>query len=228
MTSSTTKNTVAEQLALLAALIENSDDALCATTLEGIISLWNPATERLFGYSADEAISRHISLVADDAHKKETDEFLERVKQGDKVVHHPTVRKRKDGSELNVSLTMAPIRDRSGNSIGAVTIARDMTIQKQFEEKVKSQQQQLIQTAKMASLGTLVSGIAHEINNPVNLILLHNTLFQKLWEDLKPLLTEKAATEPGRKYAGLSYQYLMENIDQHLSDMQMATEISGH
>jgi two-component system sensor histidine kinase VicK len=124
-----------EKSAKLAAIIESSDDAIVSKTLESIITSWNDAAERIFGYQADEMIGESIlKLIPLDLQYEET-EILSRLKKGERVEHFETKRLRKDGILIDVSLTISPIKDKLGNIIGLSKIARDITEAKSAEEK---------------------------------------------------------------------------------------------
>lgn len=111
----------------LAAIVESSDDAIVSKDLSGIIKSWNAGAERLFGYPAKEVIGKHIGLVIPNDRQGEEDLILSRVRQGQRVEHFDTVRKRKDGTFVPISLTVSPIRNSAGLIIGASKIARDIT-----------------------------------------------------------------------------------------------------
>jgi PAS domain S-box-containing protein len=119
----------------LAAIVESSDDAIVGKSLNGVIKEWNAAAERLFGYSADEAIGRHISLVIPPERIAEEDRIIAELKAGRRVEHFETERLRRDGRRISVSLTISPIKDASGNVIGASKIARDVTGKKALEQE---------------------------------------------------------------------------------------------
>jgi PAS domain S-box-containing protein len=122
---------------LLAAIVDSSDDAIVSKSLDGIITSWNKSAERIFGYSAEEAIGQHITLIIPPEHHAEESEILTRLGRGERVDHFHTVRRRKDGTLLDVSLTISPVRDSSGRVIGASKVARDITAQKRVAEKVR-------------------------------------------------------------------------------------------
>jgi PAS domain S-box-containing protein len=119
----------------LAAIVESSDDAIISKTLDGIITSWNPAAERLFGYTAEEMIGGPIAILAAPDRENEMPAILESIRRGEKVDHYETVRRRKDGSLVEISLTVSPIRDETGRIIGASKIARDITARKQIEDR---------------------------------------------------------------------------------------------
>lgn len=116
--------------AWLAAIVENSDDAILSKTLDGIIMTWNRGAERLFGYTAAEAVGKHITLVIPEERYHEEDEILRRLRAGERIDHFETVRRRKDGAFVEVSLTVSPVRNEAGEILGASKIARDITAQK--------------------------------------------------------------------------------------------------
>ena len=119
----------------LAAIVESSDDAIVSKTLDGLITSWNPAAQRLFGYTAEEVIGRPISILAAPDREDEMPANLERIRRGEKVDRYETVRRRKDGSLVDISLTVSPIRDATGQIVGASKIARDITARKNIEER---------------------------------------------------------------------------------------------
>jgi PAS domain S-box-containing protein len=129
-----TERTRAEEVrAKLAAIVESSDDAIIGRTLEGTITSWNKGAEVIFGYRADEMIGKHVSMLAAGDRDDELAAILRRVEQGEKISHFETVRVRKDGRRIDVSLTISPIRNAAGDVVGASTIARDITERKRAE-----------------------------------------------------------------------------------------------
>ena len=119
----------------LAAVVESSDDAIVSKTLEGIVTSWNPAAEKLFGYTAEEMIGRPIAILAAPDRENEMPAILESIRRGEKVDHYETVRRRKDGGRVDISLTVSPICDDTGRIVGASKIARDITVRKRLEER---------------------------------------------------------------------------------------------
>lgn len=126
---------VQEANAWLAAIVEGSDDAVLSKSLEGIISSWNAGAERLFGFTASEAIGRHITILIPDDRLHEEEEIIGRIRRGERVDHYETVRRRKDGSLLDISLTISPVRDAQGVIIGASKIARDISERKRAQQR---------------------------------------------------------------------------------------------
>lgn len=116
-----------ERQARMAAIVDSSDDTIVSKTLDGIITSWNRAAERMFGYTQEEAIGRHISLIIPQARLKEEEYIIGQIRQGNKVDHFETIRIDKNGKEIPISLTISPIIDESGQIIGASKIARDIS-----------------------------------------------------------------------------------------------------
>ena len=120
----------------LASIVESSDDAVVSKDLNGIIATWNRGAERLFGYMAEEVIGEPITILIPPERRDEESGILERIRRGEHVDHYETVRRRKDGSLVTVSLTVSPVTDETGRIVGASKIARDITEQKRREEHV--------------------------------------------------------------------------------------------
>ncbi len=138
---------------LLAALVESSDDAIVGKTLESVITSWNKGAERIFGYTAEEAIGQSILMIIPHDRQHEEEMILSRLRRGERIEHYETVRRRKDGTELDISLTISPIRDASGRIVGASKIARDVTKQKRAERAVQEGAERLTLALKSARLG---------------------------------------------------------------------------
>jgi PAS domain S-box-containing protein len=168
--------------ATLAAIIESSDDAIVSKDLNGRIVTWNAGAERLFGYSEQEVIGQPITLIIPHSHLNEETMILQRIRNGERIDHYETVRQAKNGSLLDISLTVSPIRDGLGNIVGASKIARDITRRKlieaalsQSQERLRQQaqelEQQLIMSGRLVSLGEVTASMAHEFNNPLGIIM---------------------------------------------------------
>lgn len=120
---------------LLAAIVASSEDAIVSKTLDGIITSWNKSAQRTFGYTPEEAIGKHISLIIPPDRLDEEVHIIERLRRGERIEHFQTVRRRKDGSTLDVALTISPVRDSTGRVVGASKVARDITAEKLAEER---------------------------------------------------------------------------------------------
>jgi PAS domain S-box-containing protein len=120
----------------LAAIVESSADAIISKDLNGVIATWNKGAERLFGYLEQEAIGKPITMLIPEPHRGEEARILERIRSGERIDHFETVRRRKDGSLVSISLTVSPIADGAGRIVGASKIARDITEQKRREEQI--------------------------------------------------------------------------------------------
>lgn len=169
--------------AQLAAIIESSEDAIVSKDLNGIITSWNHGAEHLFGYLADEVIGKPITILIPPDHPDEEKAILERVRRGQAVEHYETIRRHKDGTLLDISLTVSPLRDEQGRIIGASKIARDITERRRSEEmlsRLAAERAQLLDNERAARadaerLGRLkdefLATLSHELRTPLNAIL---------------------------------------------------------
>jgi PAS domain S-box-containing protein len=149
---------------MLAAIVESSDDAIISKTLDGIITSWNAAAERLFGYTPDEIIGHSVlRLIPRELHHEEP-HIISRLKSGERIDHYETRRMRKNGEVFDVSLTVSPINDTKGKVTGASKIVRDISDRKATEAA-------LIEKEKFAAAGRLAGTLAHEVNNPLEAII---------------------------------------------------------
>ena len=128
-------------IGLLAAIVDSSSDAIVSKTLEGVITSWNAGAQRLFGYTANEAIGQHISMLIPLDRRDEEASILMRVSQGERIQHFDTIRLRKDGTAIEVSLSISPVRDAAGKIIGASKIARDISRRKRVERELNDSEQ---------------------------------------------------------------------------------------
>ena len=202
----------------LKAIIDASPLAIFALDVNARVTLWSPAAERLFGWRTDEALGRQYPLVPPEG----WDEFWRHFSgliQGRQHAEFDARRQKKDGSWVDVRMSTAPLLDRNGNIAGGMVIAADQTERKQNEELARIQQQKLIQADKMASLGLLVSGIAHEINNPNNYILLNAKILRRAWNDLTPILKAHFDASGDFSLAGMPFSGAHDRISQLVTAM---------
>lgn len=160
-----TKRKEAERAtAELAAVVANSNDAIIGCTLDGVVRSWNAGAERILGYAADEAVDRPLHMLFPPERLDEFPVTLNAVQRGESLANYETVRLRKDGRKINVSVTDSPIRGDGGIITGVSSIVRDITERKRLEEE-------LLQAQKMDAVGRLAGGIAHDFNNVLTAIL---------------------------------------------------------
>ena len=133
----TDRSRAEETRLLLGAIVDSSDDAIISKDLNGIITSWNQGAERMFGYSAEEIVGQPVLKLIPDDRKNEEPNILARLQRGERVDHFETIRRRKDGTLLHISLTISPVRDGRGRIIGASKIARDISDQKRAEEAIR-------------------------------------------------------------------------------------------
>lgn len=150
----------------LAAIVESSDDAIVSKTLDGIITSWNAAAERLFGYSAEEAVGKHITLIIPVELYKEEEEIIRKLRQGIRIEHFETVRLRKDGRLIDVSLSISPVKDDTGKIVGAAKIARDIRERKELERRKDE----------------FISIASHELKTPISALKGFTQLLQRRFQ----------------------------------------------
>ena len=150
---------------LLASIIESSDDAIVSKSLAGVIQSWNAGAERIFGYSAEQAVGRHISLIIPPDRLKEEEEIIAKLKAGQRIEHFETERQHADGRRLVVSLTISPLKDASGTVVGASKIARDVTAQRQAENELRKLAIDLAEADRRKN--EFLAMLAHELRNPL-------------------------------------------------------------
>jgi PAS domain S-box-containing protein len=151
--SSTTEQRRAKQALIhLADIVQSTDDAIISKSLEGVITSWNKGAERIYGYTAEEVIGQHISVLVPPGYENDVGQILERIKLGEHIDQYETVRMRKGGSPVQVSITVSPIPDASGTITGASVIARDITERKQVERELAEHAAELKRQADILDL----------------------------------------------------------------------------
>ncbi|MGB9197291.1 MAG: PAS domain S-box protein [Terriglobales bacterium] len=155
---------LSEQRSRMALIVDSSQDAIIAKDLGGIITNWNKGAEQVYGYTAAEAIGKPITILAPGERRDETMTILARIRTGERVEPFETVRVRKDGQRLSVSLSVSPIQSANGDIVGASIIARDVTGQRRAEDMLR-------QAQKMEAVGRLAGGVAHDFNNILGIVI---------------------------------------------------------
>lgn len=133
------------RLAQLSAIVESSEDAIMRKNLDGVIETWNHGAERLYGYTAEEAIGRNVRFLCPPGGAHDVERFLDAIRRGERLEHVETLRVRKDGTPIDVSITISPVYDAQGNAVGASAIARDITALKTAQRELEQRQQQIQQ-----------------------------------------------------------------------------------
>ncbi len=155
---------------LLAQIVQSSHDAILSKTLDGNILSWNPAAERIFGYAAAEAVGRHISLLIPPDRLGEEDAIIALLRAGRSIDHLETVRRRKDGCDIYVSLSVSPVRDAAGRIFAASKTVRDISEQKLAEARLQLLQSELVHVARLSAICQFSSATAHELNQPLTAV----------------------------------------------------------
>ena len=172
---------LSESETYLAAIVSSSDDAIISKDLNGVIQSWNIAAERMFGYTAQEAIGKNITIIIPDERLAEETLVLTRVKAGLRIEHFETVRRRKDGSPIEISLSVSPIVRPDGTIIGASKIARDISEQKRLQRAAED-------ASRMKD--EFLALLSHELRTPLNTVVGYMRMLRR--NDLSPELRDKA------------------------------------
>jgi PAS domain S-box-containing protein len=177
----------------LAAIVNSSHDAIVGETLDGLITSWNKGAERIFGFAAEEAIGRPITMLMPPDHADEAPQTVGRLKRGELIEHFQTVHRRKDGQDVDVSITISPIRDSAGEVVGASKIARDISQEKRLEElrrrsiEVEAHSRQVQEANRLKS--EFLANMSHELRTPLNAIIGFSELMHD--EKVGPVLPEQ-------------------------------------
>ncbi len=173
-----------EAQARLAAIVESSDDAIVGKTLDGIITSWNKGAERIFGYAAAEVVGKSITIIIPPDRLDEEPDILRRLRAGQRVDHFETIRQTKDGRLVHVSVTISPIRNAEGKIIGVSKVARDITIQKQFQDKLQTARLEAENAKELAENASrakdhFLSVLSHELRTPLTPVLAAISLMER-------------------------------------------------
>lgn len=184
----------------LAAIVDSADDAIFSKSLDGIILSWNTGAEKLYGYTAKEALGRHISFMVPEGHADEIADFLDKIQKDERVEHFETDRFRKDGSIVNVALTLSPIKNDAGMTVAISTIARDITERKLAEERLRKAHHGLEQRSNELKrsneeLEAFSYSVSHDLRAPLRAIQGYSEV---LTEDYGEVLDDE-----GKRVAGI-------------------------
>jgi PAS domain S-box-containing protein len=201
---------MAEERGRLAAIVTASSDAIVGEAIDGTILSWNPAAERLFGYTAREAIGRNIAILYPPERSDELARIFERLRRGERAESIETVRVRKDGTRVDMLVSVSPIRDDSGRTVGAASIGRDITERVAAAQQSQRLQSELQQSQRLESIGQLAGGVAHDFNNLIAVILNYATFVGDELGD-RPELREdvEEIRRAAERAAGLTRQLLI-------------------
>lgn len=170
----------AETMQRLAAIVESTDDAILSTDLSGVVTTWNKGAERLYGYSAEEIVGLPVARIVPADRQDEEPHILDFIARGDAIEHFETIRLRKDGETIEVSLTVSPVRNTEGRVIGASKIARSIGQRKAQDRRIQELQGELLHATRLVSAGQLAAALAHELNQPLTAILNYAGVLQEL------------------------------------------------
>jgi len=200
---------------LLSAIVESSDDAIISKDLNGVITSWNKGAERLFGYTAGEAIGKSIAMLIPTERLGEEPEILARLRRGERMEHFQTIRVRKDGSRMNISLTVSPVKDADGRIVGASKVARDITELVRQEEDLQAANAAL-QRAN-ADLQQFADSASHDLQEPLRMVAAYSQLLQQRFGG--------QLGEIGDKYIGYAVEGAM-RMESLLAALRTYTQLS--
>ena len=172
------------RLALLSAIVNSSDDAIIGKTVDGVITSWNPAAERMYGYPAEEVAGQPVTVLCPPDRVGEIREILDTIRRGERVVHRETVRRRKDGTAFPVSVTVSPIYDEGGQLIGASSIARDITEQHQARTAAALRRRADDLERANRNLETFTYSVAHDLRTPLRALAGYSAVLAEDYGDV--------------------------------------------
>jgi PAS domain S-box-containing protein len=173
-----------QKQAMLAAIVDSSDDAIVSKDLNGFITSWNHGAEKIFGYKQDEVIGKHITIIIPEDRLDEETVIINKIRNGERVSHFDTIRKAKDGKLINISVTVSPVKDKTGKVIGASKVARDIT------EKVEIEKQRQLYTERLQEINhykdEFMAMASHELKTPLTVIKANLQILEyKMQDDFK-------------------------------------------
>jgi PAS domain S-box-containing protein len=193
-----------------AAIVQFSNDAIITKDLDGVIASWNPAAERIFGYSAEEVIGKPVTILIPPERHNEEPIILQRIRQGERIEHYETVRRRKDGTDIDISLTVSPIKDADGTVVGASKIARDISERKRSEAQIVALAGEaehraknmlaVVQAIVRLSQGATSEDLKQAIDGRIRALAnVHNLFVQSRWTgaDLRSLVEQELSPYAG-------------------------------
>jgi len=193
----------------LAAIVQSSQDAIISKSLGGTITSWNRGAEKLFGYSEDEMLGRPITDLFPPERLDEEREIMARILRGETVEDFDTVRVKKDGSRVEVSLLISPVRGNNGEIVDIAKVARDMTERRKAEAALRRSEEQLRQSQKIDAIGGLAAGVAHDFNNLLSVILSYANLVVEQLPPADPIRADlEEIRKAGLRAADLTHQLL--------------------
>jgi PAS domain S-box-containing protein len=182
-----------KQAIRLAAIVESSDDAIVSKDLNGVIQSWNQGAERIFGYTEEEIVGRPIHILIPPERAEEEPAILERLRRGERVDHFETVRVRKDGERIDISVTISPIHDGTGRIIGASKIARDVTLQKILQRELHARVEALALADRRKD--EFLAMLAHELRNPLSPVVTAAAILRAAAPDNPTVMRQQAVIE---------------------------------
>jgi PAS domain S-box-containing protein len=215
----------------LASIIVSTDDAVISKDLDGAITSWNRGAQAIFGYTAEEVVGKPITILIPAERLDEEPTILARIRSGERIDHYETVRRRKDGSLIDISVTVSPIKNAAGKVIGASKIARDITVSRRAQFEIAELREQLAHAARINALGQLSSALAHELSQPltattanVGAALMHLKREKPDLEELRSILNdirkdEHRAVEIITRMHQLSQRHVIEMQPLRVEDM---------
>lgn len=209
--------------ALLAAIVESSEDAIYSMDLEGRILSWNRGAERVYGRSAEQTLGQHVAVLSP-VGAKDLEESFDAIQRGEAQGQREATRITGNGELFPVSLALSCLRSGQGEVVGAAVIERDISERRRAEEAAAQQRQQLVQADKLASLGTLVAGVAHEISNPNSFIMLNAPVIRDIWTDLVPHLDTYRSEHEDFSVGAMPFEACREWVPTLLTDIETGAE----